>query len=240
VVLARDAEGALTQSVITLPESVKPKRYRQEFRTRFCEGLLARRILIAEGAADAAGFPVTCRRLAELRPDIYSSLEALGICTIDAGGETNIPDMARLYRDLGKQTFAICDKQSPDHKTLIEAEVDFALMHEEKGFENLVLKNTTEAALIRFANLIDWPPHLLAKYPDPTSVARTALDEYFGWTKGNWGVADFLAQCDETEVPQWLREACTTLMAACAPAPADADKAESASAQNSAAADAAE
>lgn len=215
IVLARDAQGTLTQSAIALPESVKPKRYRQEFRTRFCEGLLARRILIAEGAAEAAGFPVTCRRLAELRPDTYSSLEALGICTIDAGGETNIPDMARLYRNLGKQTFAICDKQSPQQKALIDAEVEVVLMHDEHGFEDLVLKHTTEEALIRFARLIDWPPHLLVKYPDPPSVARTALDEYFNWSKGNWALADFLAQCDETEIPEWLREACKTLMATC-------------------------
>ena len=215
IVLARDAHGTLTQSAIALPESVKPKRYRQEFRTRFCEGLLARRILIAEGAAEAAGFPVTCRRLAELRSDTYSSLEALGICTIDAGGETNIPDMARLYRNLGKQTFAICDKQSPQQKALIDAEVEVVLMHDEHGFEDLVLKHTTEEALIRFARLIDWPPHLLVKYPDPPSVARTALDEYFNWSKGNWALADFLAQCDETEIPEWLREACKTLMATC-------------------------
>ena len=222
VVLARDAQGMLIQSAITLPVSVKLKRYRQEFRTRFCEGLLARRVLVAEGATEAASFPVTCRRLAELRPDIYSSLEALGICTIDAGGETSIPDMARLYRGLGKQTFAICDKQSPEHKTLIDSEVEIALMHEEKGFEDLVLKNTTENALIRFARLIDWPLHLLEKYPDPPSVARTALDEYFGWSKGSWGVADFLAQCDEAEIPEWLRKACRTLMTACTSTPTGA------------------
>ena len=197
VVLGRDAEGVLRQSAIGLPESVKPKRYRQEFRTRFCEGLLARRILIAEGAAEAAGFPVACRRLAELRPDIYSSLEALGICTIDAGGETNIPDMARLYRELGKETFALCDHQTPEHKALIGAEVELTLMHEETGFEELVLKNTTDAALTRFARLLEWPPHLLAKYPQPEASARAALGEYFGWTKGTWGIADFLAQCTE-------------------------------------------
>lgn len=96
VVLARNGEGVLDQSWVTLPASVKPKRYRQEFRTRFCEGLLARRILIAEGATEAASFPTACRRLAELKPDTYSSLEALGICTIDAGSETQIPDLARL------------------------------------------------------------------------------------------------------------------------------------------------
>jgi hypothetical protein len=34
-----------------------------EFRPRFCEGLLARRVLVEEGAASA--FRVACRRLAE-------------------------------------------------------------------------------------------------------------------------------------------------------------------------------
>ncbi|MHB1586807.1 MAG: ATP-dependent nuclease [Acidiferrobacteraceae bacterium] len=220
VVLARDAHGALGQSRITLPESVKSKRYRQEFRTRFCEGLLARRILVAEGATEAAAFPVVCQRLAELRPGVYSSLEALGICTIDAGGETNIPDMAKLYRDLGKQTFSICDKQSATQKALIEAEVEILLMHDENGFEDLVLKNTTDNALKRFAKLIEWPSHLTAKYPDPEAAAPVALREYFEWTKANWGIADFLVQCGEAEIPQWLRDACAALKAACTPAPA--------------------
>ena len=40
-------------------------------------------------------------------------------------------------------------------------------MHDEKGFEDLILKNTTEEALKRFAALVTWPPHILAKYPDP-------------------------------------------------------------------------
>ena len=220
VVLGRNAQGVLGQRAIALPESVKPKRYRQEFRTRFCEGLLARRILVAEGATEAAAFPVVCRRLAELNPETYSSLEALGICTIDAGGETNIPDMAKLYRELDKRTFSICDKQEAGHKALIEAEVELLLMHAEKGFEDLVLKNTTEDALRRFTKLIDWPPHLTAKYPDPEAQVTAALSDYFGWTKANWGIADFLAQCTEVEIPQWLRDACIDLKAACTPAPA--------------------
>lgn len=220
VVLGRDADGVLSQRVIALPESVKPKRYRQEFRTRFCEGLLARRILVAEGATEAAAFPVVCRRLAELKSDTYSSLEALGICTIDAGGETNIPDMAKLYRELGKRTFSICDKQDAKNKVLIEAQVELLLMHDEKGFEDIVLKNTTDEALKRFTKLIDWPPHLKAKFPDVEAAAPAALSEYFSGSKANWGIADFLAQCTEAEIPQWLRDACIQLNTACTPAPA--------------------
>ena len=74
VILSRSSTGELIQASITLPESVKHKRYRQEFRTRFCEGLLSRRVLIAEGATEASAFPVAARRLAELNPQSYVSL----------------------------------------------------------------------------------------------------------------------------------------------------------------------
>lgn len=220
IVLERDSEGILGRKHITLPDSVKLKRYRQDFRTRFCEGLLARRVLIAEGATEASAFPVACRRLAELKPDTYSSLEALGICTVDAGSESNIPGMAQLYRGLGKHTFAVCDKQDDGTKALIEAQVDLLLMHEESGFENLVLKGTNEEALKRFAKVIDWPPHLKVKYTNPESQAAAALADYFVWTKGSWGIADFLAQCSEAEIPEWLRQACLKVKKTCAPLPA--------------------
>ena len=217
VVLGRDPTGILALKSIALPGNVQLKRYRQEFRTRFCEGLLARRVLVAEGATEASAFPVASRRLAELNPGTYSSLEALGICTVDAGGEGNIHGMARLYRELGKQTFALCDKQDDGHKALIEAQVELLLMHEGNGFEDLVLKGSTDDALKRFAKLMEWPPHLVLKYADPQALARAALEEYFVWSKGNWGIADFLAQCSEAEIPEWIRGACLKLKAACAP-----------------------
>lgn len=221
VVLERDGDGVLGQKAISLPANVKLKRYRQEFRTRFCEGLLARRILIAEGATEASAFPVACRRLAELKPNTYSSLEALGVCIVDAGGEGDIPGMAQLYRALGKRTFAICDKQSDANKALIEAQAEVLLMHQEKGFEAMVLKGTSEAALKRFAKLIDWPQDLAQKYPDPEAQPASALTDYFAKSKGNWGAADFIAQCNEAEIPEWLRDAAVKLKEACVPAPAD-------------------
>lgn len=217
VVLSGDNHGQLYQLSINLPESVKPKRYRQEFRTRFCEGLLARRILIAEGATEAASVPAVSRRLSELNPGSYKPVEALGICTIDAGGENQIADLAKLYRGLGKQVFAICDHQSEEQKALIEAEVQELFMHDESGFEDLVLKNTTDEALKRYAGIIDWPEHIEIKYPDLEAQANEALTDYFKWTKAQWGVADFLAQCDEGEIPDWLRGMCNSLKEICEP-----------------------
>lgn len=220
VILSRDNAGTLSQAQIALPDSVKHKRYRQEFRTRFCEGLLSRRVLIAEGATEASAFPVTARRLSELNAATYASMEALGISIIDAGTESQIADLAKLYKGLGKRTFGLCDKQTDPAKAAIEAQVERLFMHDEKGIEDLILKNTTQESLERFSDALDWPLHILGKYPDPKTNLIPALKEYFGWAKGNWGIADFLGQCSEAEIPLWIRDACITLKAICDPPPA--------------------
>jgi len=224
VVLGRNAIGELSRQCITLPANLKLKAYRQDFRTRFCEGLLSRRVLIAEGETETTAFPVVCRRLAELNPASYKSLEALGICTLNANGDSKVAGMAKLFADLGKTTFALCDKQETANQSAIKAEVELLLMHEKKGIEALVLEGTTDAALQRFAATLEWPSHLTQKHPDPVADARNALSEYFAWAKGNWGLADFLAQCTEAEIPEWLSEACKRLMEVCEPA-SDEDKA---------------
>lgn len=220
VILSRDAGGTMKQSKVSLPDGVKLKRYRQEFRMRFCEGLLARRVLIAEGATEASAFPVACRRLAELDPAKYSSLEALGVCVVDAGGEGSIPDMAKLYKEIGKRTFALCDLQVPAAQADIEAQVEHLYMHDEKGIENLILKNTPQAAMERFADLLQWPPDLLAKFLDPKADVINALMAYFAKKKGDLGIAEYIAQCTEAEIPQWIRDACIHLKDLCLPPPA--------------------
>jgi putative ATP-dependent endonuclease of OLD family len=217
VVLSRSGTGELAQSAVVLPESVKQKRYRQEFRTRFCEALLSRRVLVAEGATEATALPAAARRLSELKPETYASLEALGVSVLDAGSETQIADLAGLYRSLGKETFAICDKQPDVRKAAITANVKSLFMHGETGFEKLVLKNSTDAALQRFASSLEWPSHLQTKYPDLKKDTADALSDYFSWSKGNWGLADFLAQCAEAEIPAWVREVCIALKASCQP-----------------------
>ncbi|MBW5439737.1 AAA family ATPase [Bradyrhizobium canariense] len=217
VVLSRSSTGKMLQSTVTLPDSIKLKRYRQQFRTRFCESLLARRVLVAEGATEATALSSAARRLSELNPQSYSSLEALGISVLDAGSETQIVDLARLYAKLDKEVFAFCDKQSDDSKTAIEAVVKTLFMHDETGMENLVLKNTSQSALKRFASGLDWPPHIKANHPNLKDDPLAALAEFFGSAKGNWGLADYLAQCSETEMPQWIRDVCISLKRSCEP-----------------------
>jgi putative ATP-dependent endonuclease of the OLD family len=216
-VLMRGTDCVLQQASIELPASVKPKRYRQEFRTRFCEALLSRRVLLAEGATEAATFPVAARRLSELAPDTYASFEALGVCTVDAGGDGQIADLGKLYINLGKSVYAVCDQQEPASQAKIEASVTKLFMHGESDIEKLVLKNTTQAALDRFIDAIQWPPHLVTAFPNPKSNPVDALGKFFEWSKGNLGLAEFIAQCNEAEIPDWIRQMCRDLRDLCEP-----------------------
>ena len=94
-------------------------------------------------------------------------------------------------------------------------------MHEESGFEDLVLKNTTQAAMERFSDMLDWPQHLALRYPNPKTQIQKALKDYFRDAKGNWGIADFFAQCDENEIPEFIRKACIELKNLCNPSSAE-------------------
>lgn len=145
----------------------------------------------------------------------------MGICVIDAGGDGRIAGLAKLFKNLGKQTFTFCDNQSAEAQKKIAAEVDKLFMHNEKGIEDLVLKNTTSIAMKHFVELLKLPPHLTKKYPDPKVLVTEALKEYFTWSKGNWSIADFLAQCNEDEIPQFIRDTCVELRKLCDPTPSD-------------------
>lgn len=53
-------------------------------------------------------------------------------------------------------------------------------------------------------------------------IARPCIDnfgEYFAWSKGTRGIADFLAQCNEAEMPAWTTNAANSLRDACSPPP---------------------
>jgi len=213
--LSRDTAGVLGQRKITLPASIKPKFYRQNFRTVFCEGLLSRRILLAEGSTEAIAFPAVARKLSQLRPDEFKSLESIGVCTIDAGSESKIIAMAGLYRDLGKEVICACDLQDAASKTNMEAALDLVLMHGESGFEKMVLAGTTKAAMERYIDSITWPDALKLKFPDPKIDIPKATQAYLAKYKGEGVAADFLVQCKFDEIPEWIKESCLAIQYFC-------------------------
>lgn len=211
MVLKRKA-GVMTGIPATYPPAVKPKAYRTEFRTRFCEALLARYVVVLEGRTEFDALPAAARRLCDLDPTKFKSLENLGVAVIDARGESNVAPMGKFFRSLGKTVFAVFDKQTPAALAAIVSSVDYAYESSTKGFEDLVLRGTSESALRNYAAAVvaagDWPPHLAEKTP----VAATSLEElqavlsqYFGWAKGDGDAGDLLASCSTVDdMPKYV------------------------------------
>lgn len=170
VILKREA-GVLGATPATLPPAVKSKAYREQLRTRFCECLLARRILIVEGRTEYDAIPTAARRLHELDRDRFKSLESLGLAVINAETDSQIAPLGGYFKDLGKTVYAISDQQEPAASAAIEAAVDEAFESPESSFEKLILNHTDEAALRRFGtDAVDdgrWPSHLAAEGKRP-------------------------------------------------------------------------
>jgi putative ATP-dependent endonuclease of the OLD family len=215
LVLARDsATGVLTSRPVVFPAIVKPKKYSSEFRLRFCEALLSRRVLIVEGATELLAYSSAGRRLAELDPGSFSTLEALGIALFSADSDTQIATFATFFREFGKTVFPAYDKQTTlAQRKEIEKASDHFFESPTRDFEDLLMKETAEAALRRFAmGLVDcgeWPTHLSHCKPNhKTSLAelKSGLKEYLAWGKARGSAGDLLAECSLTEMPSTITD----------------------------------
>jgi len=213
ICLVQRKKGVLFSKNVNLPEHIKPKKYSSEFRLRFAEALLAKRVLITEGTTEATSFPAAARRLEELVPDVYASFEALGIAVFDAETETQVSTYGKYFKALNKQVFAVFDKQTPEASAEITENVDFAYESAYKGFEDQLLEETAIESLRRFAlELIEddlWPTHLSAYEPSPTSSdeeLRASLKRYLRWSKGAAGAAEIIGTSTRKEMPISIRK----------------------------------
>lgn len=195
------------------PPSVKPKKYREEMRRRFCEALLARRVLIVEGRTEFDALPVAARRLHELHPAEFSTLEALGVAVVSADTDSQIVPLATYFRGLEKTILAIYDNQADEaSKAAIKVAVPHAFESPEHGFEKLITKHSAEAALRRYGCEVvkdgAWPVSIANPPSDAMTGAQMceSLTEYFIAKKGEGAAAEFLAGCSKDEMPAFLTE----------------------------------
>ncbi|MFV0485542.1 MAG: ATP-dependent nuclease [Candidatus Saccharimonadales bacterium] len=204
--------GELTGYPAKLPPNVKQKMYRDEVKRRFCEALLARRVLIVGGRTEYDTISRVARQLQKNNPAIYSSLESLGIAVISADSDSQVAPLGKYFKSLGKTTYAIFDKQSAADSALITESVDYPYESQEKGFENLVLKNTSETVLRRYLSQVVgdgvWPQHLGDIDADsaPLKEVKETLGIFFKNNKAESSIADCLCMCAEDEIPQYIRD----------------------------------
>ena len=210
--VAKD-NGELRVVPAGIPPAVRPKKYRDEFRRRFCESLLARRVLITEGKTEYDVYTTAARKLQKQHPDKSYAFELLGISLVNAETDTQIAQLGSYYTALNKKVYAVFDEQSNDASEEIRKNVDFAYEAEEHGIENVVLKNIDFSVLLRYGlNLVsenEWPPHLRDQEPRSDMKADelyNALFEFFKWSKGMGSLADLIEFCSEDEMPPFIKK----------------------------------
>ena len=218
IVVLSNESGIISSTVSTLPKSIKRKNYKYEFRKRYCEALLAKRILIVEGRTEYDAIPVAARRLYELDPENFSNLEALGIAIIDSETDSQIAPIASHLKQLGKITLAIYDKQEESQGVLIRESVLHPFESPEKKFENLILNEVPFYKLKEFASSVisksNWPSHLNNLKPDNSKTEveiKKALYEYFNWSKGYGTITNLFEICNLDEFPEFIKSSLKTI-----------------------------
>lgn len=102
ILVVSRVNGIMDIAPAGMPTAVKPKAYQDELRRRFCESLLSRRVLIAEGRTELDVYSCAARKLQRLHPSLSLSFELLGISLVTANTDTQVEPLGHYYRNLNK------------------------------------------------------------------------------------------------------------------------------------------
>ncbi|MFI5696487.1 ATP-dependent nuclease [Kribbella sp. NPDC051586] len=211
VVLRRDDDGALGSGPITLPADFKLKRYREN-RRQFAEAVLARAVLVVEGATEASLIPVAADVM-EADPAVkYTHIDLAGVSVFDAQNDVSVPLYAPLFKSMGKPVYGMHDTPNQPLKPDIAAKaLDFTEYNviPYSGVEDLLITEMPVSTKRRFlekaARRSDYPVECgvlgpSASDPDVDALLREVLlhrkGAYYGYAAALVGEAQ-----DTTELP---------------------------------------
>lgn len=226
-VMRRDATALLTASKVVLPANLRLKIFRDGFRTRFCEALLARRVLVVEGKTEFVAYSSVARRGAELAPTQFKRLDSLGWVPFDAGGETSVAPFATFFRGLGKTVATIFDRQDAATAAAISLSCDRAFEQPYAGFEHL-LRDEISLPMQKwcvqwFVQQGEWPralAHLVPPENSSDEAYTAAFLALFTHKKGDDYLTIFFSQCNVAHFPPTMTRILGELRAMVEPPPA--------------------
>lgn len=209
IVANRTKTGILSGISATPP--VKPKLYRQEFRKRLSEGLLARRVLIAEGQTEYDAYPTCAKLLNQFDPDNFKSFDSLGISIINAETDSAIAKFGEYFKNLGKEVFAVFDKQKDTDLEKIKTNAHHTYEAPEKGFENVVINGIDFNILKKYAiQIVEnglWPTHISPVPSEGMSrdEIKEKMQKFLKSRKGSGEASDLLSMCSKIdELPNFI------------------------------------
>jgi putative ATP-dependent endonuclease of OLD family len=159
VVLQRGDDGAVKGHRTNKGGLIKNKILRQEFRTRYAEGLLSNTVLVLEGETELQAIPAVSEMLAGTPGTAYQTLDFLGIVPVNAKGSGHIASSADFFRDVGIDALGVADQfNDANQRAATEAACTKLWEIPHKGFERLL---TDELSLdwVKFCLVTasEWP-----------------------------------------------------------------------------------
>lgn len=216
VVLDRNAAGSMTSCGIDLPATFI-KRY-SDHRRQFAEAVLARAVLVVEGATEAALFPVVSDVL-DRDPEAslaeYVHIDLAGVTVFDAQGDTAVPLFAPVFKAMGKRVYGMHDTPTDPLKEDVRAKTaDFTRYEVIKysGVEQLLAAEVPVDVQRRFFRSIavrpDYPVKAGYVGDDHTDDAvRTLTATVLKARKGYGYAALLVAECkNRAELPPTLAD----------------------------------
>ncbi|WP_299742588.1 AAA family ATPase [uncultured Tateyamaria sp.] len=218
-ILSIDLPGTLSHHSVTISDP-SCYNYHQYFRTQLCEGLLARRVVVCEGATEVSILAGLSRHLSKLDDKKYGDLAALGYCLINSQTDSQVLNHTDALSGLGKHVSVFCDAQDAAEKAKIKAAADEAFIHKYERIEDMLIDEVPDAAKHHFNKTMTWPQYVLDDVPVPADNIDKALKRYLKKTKGSGGAVALLAACKASEVPDFLRDMIEKLTTLARPNPA--------------------
>ena len=112
---------------------------------------------------------------------------------------------------MGKEVFAVFDKQTDESLAEITANVHHPFEAQEKGFENVLLNGISMDVLKNYAHTLEdsgeWPGHITPK-PKECSTDKEykeTMFKYLKYNKGAGNAAELLSLCStREEMPEYI------------------------------------
>jgi putative ATP-dependent endonuclease of OLD family len=111
VIVAREPGSGVVAAPIDTSE-VKPKWFKTQ-RRQFAEAVLARGVLVVEGATEAGVFAASSAVMeSALGAEAYWDLDLAGVTVFNAGSDGAVPKYGPIFKSLGKSAYAFFDKSN--------------------------------------------------------------------------------------------------------------------------------
>lgn len=203
--LNRDEKGTLSGIAIKLPDGMKGKNYRQNFRRSLAETMLSRGVIVGEGITEQDALLVASQKMEVSNPNLFP-LDVAGVCVINADGDGNLEKMGAFFKEIGIPAFAFFDRKKRTEADITALNGLYAVAKEiaENGAEALMAKEVPLDRQWQYLEVLRTEDNgrfgVPVTRPAERAIRALTIATLKG-LKGEGGAARLLDLCSADELP---------------------------------------